>query len=522
MNRLLNRTAGLIAALSCALSMQVASASSVTVVTHGFDIWADYFPGQPGGPLRDLGLGLYNYFDAAENGGAVEYLYNPTTMGLDWLRGEVANPNKIVVFDWSQDSNDPQAGYDEGAADVLFAVLKQNNLLNSDYLHLIGHSRGGVVSTQAARRILHYGYDVDQLTLLDVEEGPYPLNQAGPGQAWEGIGFVDNYYGSGRYAGIDFNLGGNQIGGAFNQRVYEDHDDFPEWYSKSISETFGLATGGFYWRVADPAARPAETGARTALAEPPDVINGNFSYGISVNDRVAGWWYHGGGGGGHVDLISVEDFDLELDYGDASKRHGWLYVPENAYQLAFQARIGGSWLNDDEFWITLDPYVGPPIRVRGPSLDSSRPMQWYSVDIRELADSVISFTFAIEAPGAGNPVDSQVEIDNVYFVDLAPGDLDSDGVVEGEDLTILQAGFGSGGVGVGWQQGDADRDHDVDGQDFLLWQQNLGVLVPPPTYWLPPHSTTPEPATLTLMIAALGAIFAFRRPSPEEKQAIIS
>lgn len=41
----------LLAALSCLLSMQWASASSVTVVTHGADVWGF------GGPLWDFRAG---------------------------------------------------------------------------------------------------------------------------------------------------------------------------------------------------------------------------------------------------------------------------------------------------------------------------------------------------------------------------------------------------------------------------------------------------------------------------------
>jgi hypothetical protein len=130
MNSRICQIARLLAALCCLLSTQWASASSVSVVTHGFDAWADLFPGLPGGPLRDLGLALYNYW-SVQPGGAVEYQYDPSYQGLTWLRGAAANENKIIVFDWSSDSNDHQAGYDEGAGDVMFAMLRQYNLLNS-------------------------------------------------------------------------------------------------------------------------------------------------------------------------------------------------------------------------------------------------------------------------------------------------------------------------------------------------------------------------------------------------------
>jgi hypothetical protein len=494
MNHLLRIATILLAIPWCLAASPRATGSSVTVVTHGFDLWADLFPGWSGGPLRDLGLALYDYW-ATQPGGAVEYLYEPATMGLTTLRGLPTNENKILVFDWSSDSNDTQAGYDEGAGDVMFAVLKQYDLLNSDYLHLIGHSRGGVVSTQAARRILHYGHRLDQLTFLDVEEGPYPYNEAGPGRAWEGIGFVDNYYGNGGL--IDVGLGGNRINGAYN--VYKDvsHSAFPDWYMGTASAP-DATKGGFYWRVANPAERPAATGDRTPLAAPPDVINGNFSYGISINDKVAGWWYHGGGGGGHVDLITVEDFDLELDYDDASKRHSWLYAPEDVYKLEFQARIGGSILNDDEFWITLQRYDNFSRRVSPFSVDSSRPLQWYAVDIPDFADSVFRFTFGIEAPGQLNVVDSQVEIDNVRFVRYSAADFDRDGSVDRDDLATWRANFGR--TGATRAQGDADGDGDVDGADFLAWQRQLGPASAVVASSAHKRGAVPEPAAGLLAI----------------------
>ena len=101
--------------------------------------------GATGGPLTTMGSALYGYWNP--RGGAVEYYYSPSTQSLSVHAGDpVTAENTIVVFDWSLDSNDPQAGYDEGAADVLFAMLMQYRLLDADYVHLIGHSRGGVVS----------------------------------------------------------------------------------------------------------------------------------------------------------------------------------------------------------------------------------------------------------------------------------------------------------------------------------------------------------------------------------------
>lgn len=53
------------------------------------------------------------------------------------------------------------------------------------------------------------------------------------------------------------------------------------------------------------------------------------------------------------------------------------------------------------------------------------------------------------------------------------GDFDSDNDVDGDDLPIWQAGFGTV-AGATLSDGDADGDGDVDGNDFLAWQLNFG------------------------------------------------
>ena len=51
-------------------------------------------------------------------------------------------------------------------------------------------------------------------------------------------------------------------------------------------------------------------------------------------------------------------------------------------------------------------------------------------------------------------------------------DFDEDGDVDGDDLTLWQAGYGSGTL---HSQGDADGDGDVDGRDFLTWQRQVST-----------------------------------------------
>jgi hypothetical protein len=58
-----------------------------------------------------------------------------------------------------------------------------------------------------------------------------------------------------------------------------------------------------------------------------------------------------------------------------------------------------------------------------------------------------------------------------------PADFDGNGVVDGNDLTAWQNGFGML-AGGSRSIGDADGDGDVDGDDFLFWQRAVGTALP--------------------------------------------
>lgn len=80
-----------------------------------------------------------------------------------------------------------------------------------------------------------------------------------------------------------------------------------------------------------------------------------------------------------------------------------------------------------------------------------------------------------------------------------PGDVNSDGVVDGDDLldTLLGQGITAGPT---LAAGDADRDGDVDRQDVLLWHENAGA---GPGTMITSHGV-PEPSCL--MLAATGLL----------------
>ncbi|MEO2049475.1 MAG: PEP-CTERM sorting domain-containing protein [Pirellulales bacterium] len=74
------------------------------------------------------------------------------------------------------------------------------------------------------------------------------------------------------------------------------------------------------------------------------------------------------------------------------------------------------------------------------------------------------------------------------ILDTEYGDHDLDGDVDGDDLSDLQASFGT--ANTSWANGNTDGNSSVDGADFLRWQRNVGftnaavvasVTVPEPT-----------------------------------------
>lgn len=106
--------------------------------------------------------------------------------------------------------------------------------------------------------------------------------------------------------------------------------------------------------------------------------------------------------------------------------------------------------------------------------------------------------------------DAQIYLDDIFwdpqaiFVPPVPGDFNSDGTVDNNDLLDWQTGFGTTGTAE-IADGDADEDGDVDGSDFLIWQRNLSN---PAISGL---ESVPEPTTLLLGFAGLAALATLRR-----------
>jgi hypothetical protein len=418
--------------------------SSVTVVTHGL-----VFAGTSG-PMFELGAEIYEYWTT--QGSAGGFGYDPATGDLQLLIGSKSGENKVIAFDWAAESDDLAAGYDEAAADALFAMLVANDLVDSDYLHLIGYSRGAIVVSEAAQRLLDHGYAVDQLTFLDQEPSPFPpYNAAGSALAWEGVGFVDNYFGDG-----EFGLQGEPVAGAHNVDLrigdlgdvdgdgYVGHGEVHRWYQTTVNAP--AATEGFHWRR-DPASQASAPtqGDPTSLTPPPAIINGDFEYPpptFEANVDFAGWFAQGGGGGGYVGSIAGNEF-LILDAGDADRTHNRLFVPPDAAALAFDL-----WRTDpsgsDVLRVTLAGSVLANFALD--QLDAGFVTRRVAVPAA-LRSQVGTPKFEIVKGGFF--IDSQVRIDNVKFLgdDLLVAAPDAgprpDGVSSWPLVKVFEAGSGA-------------------------------------------------------------------------------
>ena len=182
--------------------------------------------------------------------------------------------------------------------------------------------------------------------------------------------------------------------------------------------------------------------------------------------------------------LTFEIYRLDPDAGDA-----WAEVTLNWSTPAWADWYMPPW-NEDVFIERAEPSlfegevfdigtceVEPPIHY---VIEDYNPL-WVSVDIR-------GYNFLIF--GA---------IDHQCLP--KPGDVDLDGFVDGDDLSIIISNWGQSGLG--WSGGDLNDNGVVDGPDY---SEVLSYWNPPSE---PPGEPTPEPATLGLLL--IGALALLRR-----------
>lgn len=243
-----------------------AQAPPTAVVTHGYQLT---------GTIPDWPFALADAIArrAADLGGeeGSVWVYQAATGDLlpcqeVWCTANGA-AQTVIVFDWAADSNEAGAGFSEAAAETLFAGLVAwsrgpQPLVDLSRLHLIGHSRGAVLNSEVAERLIAAGFPApEQVTTLDPhDEGSafrdhgqapegglddYDVNREHPEYdchsesptpgvcSWVGTGYHDNYWQDS--AGCFFSPDGRQLYGAsnFHQNGLDSpfcHSDTHYWY----------------------------------------------------------------------------------------------------------------------------------------------------------------------------------------------------------------------------------------------------------------------------------------------------
>ena len=289
--------------------------TGTTVILHGFQL---------SGTIPDWPFHMAEAIRARSGDGAI-YEVDPATGDLVDCTHPACGPQgaggeTIIVLDWAAASAESGNGFSEAAAEALLADLvrwsvAEPPLANLDHLHLIGHSRGAVVASETAERLIAAGLPApEHVTSLDPhdtgafalsEEQPEPeglwddldVNEHHPeyecslqsGQpsgicSWLGVGFHDNYWRDQDGFPCLFDPDGKVVPGASDLDASGldafCHSDVHAWYHFTIDTASAThpVTGdppGNDWF--DPATTTCATPARTGpLAR--DLDGYNFSH----------------------------------------------------------------------------------------------------------------------------------------------------------------------------------------------------------------------------------------------------
>lgn len=162
--------------------------TGTTVILHGLQLsatvpdWTFYMAEAI--RLRAGGGRIFEY-DAA-TGGLVDCGH--PACGPQGSAGET-----VIVFDWAADSAESGTGFSEAAAEALVGGLVRWSRgeppqASLDALHLIGHSRGAVVASETAERLIAAGLPApEHITTLDPHDaGAFGLTdeQSEPEGLW--------------------------------------------------------------------------------------------------------------------------------------------------------------------------------------------------------------------------------------------------------------------------------------------------------------------------------------------------
>lgn len=470
-----------------ATSATHAGVPTTTVITHGFSpdskgVWIETM--SEAILMRTGGVGtVYRY--SGESGVLTE---------LPELGGDGSSEHIILIFNWVPESDaaaiGPNWNYAQAAGDALNAVLRDpayadgargpQDLTLGRALHLIGHSRGTCVISEAIRRLALAGVPVDQMTTHDPHpvngtlDARYNLNWGDPVPTrWSNVAWADNYWradGGGIFNGLDFD--GIPLANVFNTQLSEStlnccayffaHSDVHLWYHGTIDlsptandgeQAITAQMRSTWWPQGDDergffysalgggwSERPAiSEGVDPPADSAPLLENGSFTQGT-----YAGWSYHGGSGATVVNLGG--NWAARLNAVSPTLVHNRTFVPDEPLMISMLIRRVGTEATDDLIRIGLQRAEDPaPIVVAN--------AEW---TIAELGGAFTTVSAAVPpgflgrtsrlhliVDGAGDGVNSTVEVDDLALLP-APlfGDLDGDGQIDGADLGALLSTWG--------------------------------------------------------------------------------
>ena len=233
--------------------------TGATVIVHGFQL-----PG-PLGLSNGDSLERLSKAILQKNGGILidhDIRGNGDEVGFAWPRRFAGEANELVLqFDWRAESNNLSAGWAEAAADRLFTMLVEFDLVDLETgeakveLHFIAHSFGTAVVSEVTERLATFDVPVDHVTFLDphdFDQGYLPVD--GDQKLFE-LGQPEGY-GAAKYDNVDFMdvyyqtrgvlvPNGRPIPGAHNYWL-RDGAQLPETY---LGGLFAVGVHSYVWNT---------------------------------------------------------------------------------------------------------------------------------------------------------------------------------------------------------------------------------------------------------------------------------
>jgi hypothetical protein len=175
--------------------------------------------------------------------------------------------------------------------------------------------------------------------------------------------------------------------------------------------------------------------------------------------------------------VAIDSYSV-LSASGALNETGWSSLDE-------QNAAGGNWLEAESNANRLTEVQSSGVTTLAPDATLSLGALFTTSGAQDL-----KFEFLLQ--NAETPTQGVVQ----FAAAAIPGDFDDNGTVNGADLAQWRGDFGVD------DDSDADGDGDSDGQDFLVWQRNVGAPAA-----VGAVATIPEPAAAALAWTVIAAAF---------------